>query len=605
MATQADLMQALRNADAAGDVEAATRIAQLIKPQRKMPEMSSVPDDYEIEELPELAQQEDPGIFQRLFNPAGGIGEFGPPPLTREESRSALGMLGATAGSVIAPQFTLPTLLARGSGTIFGSGLGGATGEMIADTVTGQRANPAQDALQYSAAETLGHGAGKLIEKAFTPLSKGATAAMDKAVKLFEFAKKNDVPISSGALIPGMTEKVLQGGADNFIPSRLVSHHYRGKLVTRLNELMATIPSRVGQVLPKEQSSLITTEAFRAASNAKQATAKRLRSEFLDSIGHQTPIQATNTISKLKTIQSQAKDKGLRDFVETELAGYTNGAKSAELLETTLNQIGSVKPRGADKKFLTELREAIQSDFKASGADMEKLSNSSNFFKMNSELLTNPVARKMMNEEITSSRMTAQIFQPNNIKFIKQLARELPPDTWDSLRAQNLANQLENFSKDYDKIPGARIVDGENLTKWIQNNKSVLESAYDKETVEAFENFALLAKAAKSDIAEHGKGAIDLTALSLTGSGGGAAKYLQAEPTVMLIGGSGLTLAANEMMRPNGLLKLWLVKGFPKVQKGLNVGKEYLRENAPGFEQSIIGGTQAGIRSINSEDFEE
>lgn len=585
MATKAEILQALRNADAAGDVEAATRLARLLKP---MPEMSSVPDDYVIDEDPEFTAQQDPGLFERLFKPAGGIGEFGPPPLTREEGKATIGFLGATAGTAIAPQLTLPNLIAKGGAAIGGAGLGGATGEMLADTVAGSPSNLVEDVLEYSAAETFGRGIGKAAEKALSPMASKMT---DQALKLLKFSQKEGIPIGAGALVPGMTEKIVRGGTDNFIPSRLVNQHYRQKLITRMNELMATLPENAGPVLGKEESSLITTEAFRAASNAKQAMAKNLRNEFLQSIGPQTEIKATNTISKLKAIQSQAKDKSLRDFVELELATINKGSKTADELETTLNQINSIRAKGADKKFLSEIREAVQADFKAAGADMEKLSNSSNFFKMNSELLSNPVARRLMKENMSSSQMTAQIFRAGNEGFVKKLGKELPPETWDSLRAQNLANLFENFSKESDRIPGVRVLtDGDKLLKWIENNKTILDAAYDPQTVEALENFAQLAKASKSEIANFNN---DLgmfsSALNLGALGGGAYSAgvgSYAEPVSLVITTPVMMGIAKSMMNPNGWVKQWLTTGI----KPLGIGGQEVGEAAKFGGRAAVAG---------------
>lgn len=569
MATQSEILQALRNADAAGDVEAATRLAQLLKP---MPEMRSVPENFQFDEDPELAAQEEPGVLSRLFNPPGGIGEMGPPPLTSEEGKSALGMLGATGAAIAVPQLGVPAMLSKtplvgpllsfltkNAAKVVGSGVGGAGGELSADVVQGNEIDPrevAGTAAEYGAAELFGAGVGKAAEKALAPAAGRVT---DEARKLLTFAKKEKIPIGAGALVPGMTEKIIRGGTDNFIPSRLVNNHYREKMITRMNELMSSIPESTGNVLGKEESSLITTEAFRAASNAKLAKAKRLRTEFLDDVGATTVVPVKNTEALLNKISPQVKDPALREFIEVELASITKGTKSAEQLEQTLNQIGAIRAKGADKKYLTEIREAAQADFKAIGADMEKLSNSSNFFKMNSELLSHPVARMIMNKNLPSSKMTALIFSSGNEGLIKQLSKELPKETWDSLRAQNLANQLENFSTQSDRVPGARILDkGDQLVKWIENNKTVLKEAYDPQTVEALENFAKLAKASKGEVSAFNK---DLAALGNVNLALGAgAAYLDA--STLMISTPMMMGIANEMMRPNGVIKKWLTTGF-------------------------------------------
>jgi hypothetical protein len=573
MATQADILQALRNADAAGDAEAATRLARLLRPEKPMPEMRSVPDDAVIDESPEFQAQEDPGILSRLFNPPGGIGEAGAPPLTSEEGKSLLGTVAATGGALAAPYLAVPAMLSKAKflGPVASfftknaakagvSGVSGSTGETAADVVQGNEIDPSQmveTAAEYGAAELGGEVVSKVAGKVLAPAANKIT---EQAKKLLTFAKKENIPISAGVLVPGMTEKILQGSTDNFIPSRLVNQAYRGKLITRMNELMSEIPEGVGPVLGKEESSLITTEAFRAASNAKQANAKRLRNEFLETIGPSTVVPVKSTEALLKKISPQVKDPALREFIEVELASISKGAKSAEQLEQTLNQIGAIRAKGADKKYLTEIREAAQADFKDAGADMEKLSNSSNFFKMNSELLSNPTARRLMKENLTSQQMTAQIFRSGNEGFIKQLGKELPPQTWNSLRAQNLANLLENFSEQSDKMPGARILTkGDQLVKWIENNQSVLKEAYDPQTIEALENFAQLAKASKGETANYGRDMSNFGAMANLGALGGVG---YTEPTSLAFTTATMPLIAMSMMKPDGIVKQWLTTGL-------------------------------------------
>ena len=526
---------------------------------------------------PEPAKPIDPGIY----SPGAGDYDTGQPrPLTPDEWKTTAGVVGSTAGALLLPELAIPAALSkvpavggalsfigRNIPKIFGAGVGGAGGETAADVAQGNEIDPAQmgeTAAEYGASELAGSGIGKLAEKALAPVANAITPQIKK---LLEFTKKEKIPISAGALVPGMIEKIIKGGTDNFIPSRLVNHYYRSKLVTRMNELMSEIPEGVGQVLGKEESSIITTEAFRAASNSKLAKAKRLRTEFLDTVGPATVVPVKNTEALLKKISPQVKDPALREFIEVELASITKGAKSAEQLEQTLNQIGSIRAKGADKKYLTEIREAAQKDFAGVGADMEKLSHSSNFFKMNSELLSSRAAKRIMKENLTSSQLTAEIFRSGNEGFIKQLSKEMPKETWDSLRAQNLANQFENFSTLSDKAPGVRIIDGDRLFKWIENNRASLDAAYDKETIEAFENLAALSKAAKSDISEFNKGAIDLGSLAGTGTFGGL-KY--SEPVTVAVGGGGLMVIANEMMRPNGIIKQWLTTG---IKGGKEIGE--------------------------------
>lgn len=552
----------------------------------KMAEVSSVPDNATFREDPEFAAQEDPGVLERLFNPPGGIGEMGPNPLTSEEGKSLLGMAAATGGSLVAPYLTAPAMLSKAkflgpvasfftknAAKVGAAGTGGAVGETSADVVQGNEIDPsqvAQTAAEYGAAELGGEVVSKVAGKVLAP---AANAISDQSKKLLAFAKKEKIPISAGALVPGMTEKIIQGSTDNFIPSRLVNQHYRGKLITRMNELMGEIPERAGQVLGKEESSLITTEAFKTAVNTKKAKGKRLRTEFLETIGPATVVPVKNTEALLKKISPQVKDPALREYIERELADTTKGTKTAEMLDQSLNQISSVRAKGADKKYLTEIRQAIQDDFKAVGADIEKLSNANNFFAMNAELTDSPIAKKLMDGNLTSQQMTAQIFKAGNESFIKKLGKELQPETWNSLKAQNLANLLENYSTQSDKVPGARILDkGDQLVKWIENNKSMLKEAYDPQTVEALENFSQLAKASKGEAVKYGNDMSNFGAMANLGGLSGGAYF---EPTTLMVSTPALMWVSKSMMDPNGIIKQWLttgIKGGEKIGEAAKLG---------------------------------
>lgn len=558
------------------------------KIQKPLPEMRSV-EATETENRwigplddPELSDMSEPNAVQRFL----GLGSSEYSGLTPEESKKALGMAAATGGSMLFPPAAVPAAISKipalggalsfvtkNLPKMFGAGASGAAGETSADVVQGNEIDPSQmaeTAAEYGAAELGGDVVSKVANKALAP---AANVITDQAKKLLAFAKKEKIPIGASALVPGMGKKLIEGGADNFLPSRLVNQAYRGKMITRMNELMSEIPESAGQVLGKEESSLITTEAFRAASNAKLAKAKRLRTEFLDTVGPATVVPVKNTEALLNKISPQVKDPALREFIEVELASITKGTKSAEQLEQTLNQIGAIRAKGADKKYLTEIREAAQKDFSAIGADMEKLSNSSNFFKMNSELLSNPIARRLMKENLTSQQMTAQIFRAGNESFVKQLGKELPPETWNSLKAQNLANLLENFSSQSDKIPGARILDkGDQLVKWIENNKSILKESYDPQTVEALENFAQLAKASKDEVAKHGKEMGVLGTTLNLGAIGGAGYSLSQDKDVGYLQMSAVALPfiAMSMMNPKGWVKQWLTTG---IKGGKEIGE--------------------------------
>jgi hypothetical protein len=219
--------------------------------------------------------------------------------------------------------------------------------------------------------------------------------------------------------------------------------------------------------------------------------------------------------------------------------------------------------KGADKQYATKIRDAINSDldrYAPSKETIDKRIKADLFFKMNSEVFESPVAKSLASGNLTSSQITARIFRAGNEKFIKKLSETLPEETWNSLKAQNLANLLENFSSQSDKVPGARILDkGDQLVKWIENNKTVLKEAYDPQTVEALENFSQLAKASKGEASEYGKDLSNFSSLlNLGGLGGG----FYAEPNILVVSTPALMWAAKSMMDPNGVIKQWLTTGL-------------------------------------------
>ena len=91
----ADLMKALRNADAAGDTDAANRIATMIRNQKKQ-DLSNIDPDVPVWEDEQQPEKEDD---QSFLDTAIGAGDAALTTVTGATSGLAGGVLGNIEGS--------------------------------------------------------------------------------------------------------------------------------------------------------------------------------------------------------------------------------------------------------------------------------------------------------------------------------------------------------------------------------------------------------------------------------------------------------------------------------------------------------------------------
>ncbi len=538
-----------------------------------------------------------------VASPGGGVSMPGLPQeqeQIRQTGREALPVVGATIGSVMAPPLALPAALSRlgavgkvaapfveNAPSILGAFTGGAVGgagraaTAEGPVTAGDVASEALEAgLREGVGETVGVGAGALLSKVLAPFGK---ALSDKTQDVMAFAKEKNIPLPPSASRPSLAAKAIEGGTDAFLPSRLVNDRYRKVAVVRFNQLMTEIPQEVGPLKGNDEIAQETLREFQRIFTGKEAEGKRLADEFLQGIGHNTEVPVTKTLETLKEIQKNAADPSLREFVQTKLQTTFADAKAitASDLETTLRQVGKVKPKG-DTKFLEKLRNAIKADFGEAGADMSKLAGSNEAFKENIGLLASQTAKQLKAASakgFTPPALTVKIFKSGNEGFVKALEKELSPEVWDSLRAQNLANMIDNAATESKRMLGLKVIDGDKLEKIIKNNRSVLEVAYknNPETLKALDNLAALAKASKGNLAQFEKG---LSSNAFTGNlalGGGAA---YADPVMLVAGSTGSMLLAKSMMK--GTMNKWLTTGFKvgeNTKQGLRMGGRMVFNN--------------------------
>ena len=495
----------------------------------------------------------------------------------------------ATAASVAVPPAGLPAQLlsrspilkdifanmatkipaAAGGGAI----AGGTDAAIEGGDIPGQAL---ESGLDMAGAEALGIGVLGGARKLFNPFAGRMT---EESSDLMTAAREEGIPLMPSSINPSIPAKIIEGGSDTFIASKLTNDLYRKKTITQLNRMMAEIPQEIGPVPGREVAAQVTEDAFKNVLDLKMSTAKRLSTEFLEDLGRDKAVKIANTKKVLDDILVRSKNKDLRGFAELELNRIA-GSKTlkAEELEETLRQIGQAtkKVRGRDSAIISELRDAIKNDFKAAGADMGKLTKANQFFASNAALMKEggQIASMLKAGRLPPAALTVRIFRSGNEDFIRSLKNELPEEAWDTLRAQNIANLLENASKESDRLPGFRILTNTNkLEKALSDNRQAFEAAYDADTMKAIDRFVMLAKAGSKDVGKFERG---LDALNL-GSAGAFVPSLAkgaADPSV-IVGTASSMAVGMSLIKPDGVLKRWLTTGFksrPTLSEVMKVG---------------------------------
>lgn len=515
----------------------------------------------------------------------------------------------ATLGSMAAPEIAAPAWLARlgwaaplakplvqNAARIPAAGLGGAAGGAMSEMQANPQATPGsvgQAALQsgkeMSLAELGGAYLGPVIQKLAAP---GAAAMTGAGKNLLEFAKKYKVPLSPTEVSPSVAGKITEATLDNFVPSRMVNDLYRKKALTRFNQLMTEIPSEVGQVRGSEQISLDMMDALDKVLIGTEKAAKASRESFLATVGPKKSLSVPATIEALKNASANAVDPAVERFVLAKLNKLgRNKTMTAEDLETTLSQLSKVRSKG-DEKFLEKIRTAIKKDFEMGGADMTKLDQSNELFRTKFGVLKGRTAKKLkadVAQGVEPTYLTENLFRDENSQLVAELEKQvtkgtLPKETWDALRAQNLANMIKNASRESPNYIGQMVIDGQKLERLIKTNQRMLKAVYKDSpgTLEALNNLATLAKASRSDVYKLEKGmgeAMKVQNLAGIVAGG----YANLPAMVSAIGGS--MALAQSLMKPNGLMKTWLTTGFKNAGKvGAEAGKFTVRNALSGGE---------------------
>lgn len=483
---------------------------------------------------------------------------------------------GATLGSMAMPQVAVPKLLNQAPGLIKSMaanvpkimGAGGGAGAAGGDPVEAMKG------------EATGVVAINALQKVFSPFKGRLT---DEAKELIKFSRDNKIPISPSSLNPGLTAKAMQGGADWLLPGRLVNRAFRNKMVTRFNDLIAKETSAAPG---RDIAADVVQDEFGNIVKGLRGKAKSSADKFIGSLpeGGDTGIAINGTKAKLLDIKRNFKQKGIKDFVDAELSATSGTIKTADELDTLYKEIGQIKGvRGKAKLALDELKTAIEQDFKASGADLSLFKKSNQDFAKSFKLTSNKVLKDLADGVTHPKALTVRVFSasnPNAIDNIKKLKGTLSPEVWEQLKAQNIANLIDNFSTASTQLPGVKVITkGEKLADWVADNRKVLEAAYTPEQVKALENFSKLAKAAKVDISKFEKDLTGLATFNTALAGGGIFAGMDAS---LIVAGGGSIPMAFSMMNPNGVLNKWLTTGLQvnrPTQEALRLGGRAVFQN--------------------------
>jgi len=557
------------------------------------------------EQQPFTPQQPDaPGFIQGL------VGDVPPQPTvkgmpeTPRELAEGLAFTGATVGSILAPQMAVPAAAAKlgplitgpkfglltNLPKIFGAGVGGGLGEAVGEATTEPDASltdvgvaGAKGFGKFAAFEAGGLGAAKILGKVLKPV---AGKMSDAGKALIEFTKREKLPLAPSAALPGTFNRVMEGGSELFAPGKLVNQHFRKKMAIGINRLINEVPESVGQIRGAEESANIARQAFTELVEGTERQAKTLANNFLSSvpeggIAAQVPIKTFKPL--LNNIKVQAKSRALKNFVETELEQIGKGVtKNATDLETSMRQLGGINIRGVDRKFITQLRNAIKQDFGNAGADMQLLDDANRFFQKSRGLTASRVAKQIkINPDrpggIPNTKLTVRVFNSGNEGLVKSLRENLPKDVYDDFAAQNLANMFDNFTVPSEKLPMVRIL-SPRWAKAYKDIRPVFEAGYDPQTIQALDNLAAFVEKTSADVAKFEKFSVgELAKLTELNVGAGIGAHFAGGSGLVIVPAGVSPFMARSLMAPNGLMKKWLTTGLlqsavPVAQEGVRLG---------------------------------
>lgn len=528
--------------------------------------------------------------------------------LPPEEFAATLPVIGATAGSVLAAPFTgglsfLPSLALMTGGAGIG-GFAGGFAEGDIRRAEGEDIDPmvmaSQRGLQMAGAEVAGGAVAKGLGLLMSPLQNVLTSAGRQQIK--EFSKRG-VPLSLESIAPRGIVKKIGKLSDNFIPARLVNDFHRKRLAktlsNQLDEIVAAtegtarsnvddLPGFISQVSEPFQ------QQVQGISRGLESEAKKLTQAFVQSAGGPDAMISVPALrATLARILKVSKNEKLRNFAELELASLAGeSAKRADDLELLFRQANKIKGvTGREKFFQGEIRQAIQSDFAKAGANNQLLARANQFFRENRELLRNSTIRQIVKGGVSDVALTAKLFKKGNEDLISDLGARMGkanPELWNDLLASNLEGIILRASKVLDD--GTKVLNGQKLERSIAPHLETYVRAYGEDSVNALMQLAELAKAGQLELDRFVAGG-QREMLSMLAESAVIASPFGLDVASQTGLAATSAALANEIIRPGGLVKKWLLTDwaqFPEVvrtaQQGLLLGGREVALEAPGAQ---------------------
>ncbi len=546
-------------------------------------------------------------------------------------------VVGATIGSLAAPEFALPAWAMRTgiAGKILpalvnsapkvgaaaaGGGVGGGVKEAIRDganlsdlilnkdtrgapTAQSIMFEAGKSALEMGGAEGAGIAGIGLLGKIAAP---GAKVITEQGKKILDFAKENGLKINPSRIAPSGTAKALDEVTDAVVTGRAAKYFLGDKKIAQVldttnpeaNKLITDVTKVYGENSPGLEPTITSaSKAIKQGLEDWQPKVEAKYAKFTQAIGGKDRWTDYPSIRTAMTTIKEAEDKlaGGKDavttgFIDNFLGKYPAQA-SADDLYKQYKRLGHLK--GADKRNLGILRDAFKDDFsllaEGSGGDAAKLLSDANkeYVLGKTYFKNSKVIKDIASGNLEDSKVTVRLFRDGEYGTVKQLQANIPKEHFDNLLRLNLENLIQNNSV-AGANPFVKMLDGGKLNTWITKNPKIMKM-YPEETQDALKNLALYAKYHAQDALAGSKdimSAIGTSAVK-TGAVGGLMKYAGAD-----LSGAGIVIPsiaapamAWDMMRPNGMLTKWLTGAErigPKTEEGLKLGGRLLFQDSLG-----------------------
>lgn len=516
-------------------------------------------------------------------------------------------ILGATVGTMLVPQLTIPatagrlasggTAIANFLARVAGAGAGGATGGAVEQFIT----DPQSDLPQYgeqalergkemAAAQVVGEGLIKGASLALAPLAKGVTQAGKDIVA---WARKYNVPLKPSAELKGpqmVTAKAIERTLEDFLPSRWVSQLQARKTAKFLEVDPGDLNIAVMQAARIHNQNSpgleMTMQGVKGSLDKLiPAAKKQIQSQFDDVLKEVGPKTLTATpklrqvFEAIKAAESRlpdgARDDGILKTIAAFEKKYPAQIHAEDLFDYMTKRFSNLD---GNPHNLGQLREVLKQELDdISGGAKESLNKAfQNWYLSNTFFAKNRLIQQFMNGTITDDAFRIKLFSDNNIPVLNQLRNRLSSDDFNNLLRSNVEEMLQNFTYESGSF-GTKYLDGKRILKWIDRNPKVF-GMYPKDVQTAIENIAMYSTLMRPEVLLANKPFLDFESSLLSGGIAGPSLLAQTASPALVAGSATAPFMAKSIMNPNGLMHQWLTTGFlPSSPVAREAGKQAIQ----------------------------